>query len=79
MFTASFHFISNKQPNDLWKWVRNVVADVLSCIGVTVKRGNQNPSSKNNWFQSNIRERRPVTSLGHQVGRRVFWEGPKFF
>jgi len=22
---------------------------------------------------------RPVTSLGHQEGRRVFWEGPKFF
>ena len=22
---------------------------------------------------------RPVTSLEHQVGRRVFWEGPKFF
>jgi len=22
---------------------------------------------------------RPVTSLGHQAGRRVFWEGPKFF
>jgi len=22
---------------------------------------------------------RPVTSLGHQVGRRVFWKGPKFF
>jgi len=22
---------------------------------------------------------RPATSLGHQVGRRVFWEGPKFF
>jgi len=22
---------------------------------------------------------RPVTSLGHQVGRRVFSEGPKFF
>jgi len=22
---------------------------------------------------------RPVTSLGHQVGRRVFWEGLKFF
>jgi len=22
---------------------------------------------------------RPVTSLGHQVGRRVCWEGPKFF
>ena len=22
---------------------------------------------------------RPVTSLGHQVGRRVFWEGPTFF
>jgi len=22
---------------------------------------------------------RPVTSLGHQVGRRVFWEGPKIF
>jgi len=22
---------------------------------------------------------RPVTSLGPQVGRRVFWEGPKFF
>jgi len=22
---------------------------------------------------------RPVTSLGHQVGQRVFWEGPKFF
>jgi len=22
---------------------------------------------------------RPVTSLGHPVGRRVFWEGPKFF
>jgi len=21
---------------------------------------------------------RPVTSLGHQVGRRVLWEGPKF-
>jgi len=22
---------------------------------------------------------RPVTNLGHQVGRRVFWEEPKFF
>jgi len=22
---------------------------------------------------------RPVTSLGHPEGRRVFWEGPKFF
>jgi len=22
---------------------------------------------------------RPVTSLGHQGWRRVFWEGPKFF
>jgi len=22
---------------------------------------------------------RPVTSIGHQVGRRVFWEGPKFY
>jgi len=22
---------------------------------------------------------RPVTSLGHQSGRRIFWEGPKFF
>ena len=22
---------------------------------------------------------RPVTSLGHRAGRRVFWEGPKFF
>jgi len=22
---------------------------------------------------------RPVTSLGHQGGQRVFWEGPKFF
>jgi len=22
---------------------------------------------------------RPVTSLGHQVGQRVFWKGPKFF
>jgi len=22
---------------------------------------------------------RPVTSLGHQVGRRVFWKGPTFF
>jgi len=22
---------------------------------------------------------RPVTSLGHYVKRRVFWEGPKFF
>jgi len=22
---------------------------------------------------------RPVTSLGHQVGRSAFWEGPKFF
>jgi len=22
---------------------------------------------------------RPVTSLGHQVWRKVFWEGPKFF
>jgi len=22
--------------------------------------------------------RRPVTSLGHQEGRRVFWEWPKF-
>ena len=22
---------------------------------------------------------RPVTSLGHQEGRRVFWEGPNFF
>jgi len=22
---------------------------------------------------------RPVTSLGHQEGRSVFWEGPKFF
>jgi len=22
---------------------------------------------------------RPVTSVGHQEGRRVFWEGPKFF
>jgi len=22
---------------------------------------------------------RPVTSLGHQVGRRDFYEGPKFF
>jgi len=21
----------------------------------------------------------PVTSLGHQEGRSVFWEGPKFF
>jgi len=22
---------------------------------------------------------RPVTSLGHEAGRRLFWEGPKFF
>jgi len=22
---------------------------------------------------------KPVTSLGHQEGRRVFWEWPKFF
>jgi len=22
---------------------------------------------------------RPVTSLGHQVGQRIFWEGPTFF
>ena len=26
-----------------------------------------------------VRIGRHVTSLGHQVGRRVFWEGPKFF
>jgi len=24
-------------------------------------------------------ETRPVTNLGHQEGRRVFWEGPQFF
>jgi len=26
-----------------------------------------------------LREVRPVTSLEHQGGQRVFWEGPKFF
>jgi len=29
--------------------------------------------------RSNIISTRPVTSLGHQRRRRVFWEGPKFF
>jgi len=28
---------------------------------------------------SEIMVDRPVTSLGHYMGRRVFWEGPKFF
>ena len=28
---------------------------------------------------SNIATSRPVASLGHQAGRRVFWEGHKFF
>jgi len=34
-----------------------------------------------NWQLSNAgwQKCRPVTSLGHQEGRRVFWEGPKIF
>jgi len=31
----------------------------------------------NSW--ENSMSSRTVTSLGHQVERRVFWEGPKFF
>jgi len=30
-------------------------------------------------FLSVIVRSRPITSLGHQRKRRVFWEGPKFF
>jgi len=30
-------------------------------------------------FRKTALWRRPVTSLGHQGGRRVFWEGTKFF
>jgi len=30
------------------------------------------------WFLTGC-TRRPVTSLGHQEGRRLFREGPKFF
>ena len=49
----------------------------LSCISVWEKTGlyycQQSkvscPSSKS----------RPITSLGHQVGRRILWEGPKLF
>jgi len=26
-----------------------------------------------------LHKSRPVTSLGHQEGRRIFWEGPKYF
>jgi len=43
------------------------------------------PRKHINWTIS-LRERhlpmplrKPVTSLGHQEGRRVFWEGPTFF
>jgi len=32
------------------------------------------------WINARpIRTKQVVTSLGHQVGRRVFWEGPTFF
>jgi len=30
-------------------------------------------------YLSTTSKSRPVTSLGHQEGQRVFWEGPKFF
>jgi len=30
------------------------------------------------WRLEKHLEDRPVTSLGHQGGRRVFWKGPKF-
>ena len=29
--------------------------------------------------QATTEPTRPVTSLGHQEGRRVFWDGPRFF
>ena len=53
-------------------------------------KNNQRPGPHEQWknrkldtlaklFQAMRRRTRPVTGLGHPVGRRVFWEGPKFF
>ena len=74
---------------DIWQEVIKVIKSIKSTSGkISIKATTKNSGEKHvyvqgvGWVTTEVDKRensRPVTSLGHQEGRRVFWEGPKFF
>jgi len=89
-FSASLAANTNQiLIEDVLQEVIKVIKSIKSTSGkISIKATTKNSGEKHvyvqgvGWVTTEVDKRensRPVTSLGHQEGRRVFWEGPKFF